>query len=84
MMNANTGKFNGNNLFFGDGFLFKGLKERSDHQEHDKGKGKGGKDGPGLETFEPTRPEQYGGGYRLDDSPSELHRIRRIQTSVGG
>lgn len=67
-----------------DSLFLEGFEKGDDEDDDDEDEGKGGEDGPGLETFESAGPQQNGGGEGLNDAPGEFNMIRGVEATVSG
>ncbi len=65
-------------------FFLEGFEEGNDEDDDDKDEGKGGQDGAGLQSFEPTGPQQNGSGEGLNDAPCDFNVVGWIEVAVGG
>ena len=61
-----------------------GFEEGKDEDDDDEDEGKGGEDSAGLETFEPSGPQQNGGGEGLNDAPCEFNVVGWVEAAFGG
>ena len=66
------------------GLFFEGFEKGNDEDDDDEDEGEGGKDGAGLQAFESSGPEEYGGGEGLNNAPSEFYVVWWVEAAVGG